>query len=100
MIRKIPNILGNQDSLSYETFTEGVIDFPAYTRPEEYKGYKVPHFQVVLGGQWRNNAGSFGMAMGAIPSKNIPKVVLKLTEFYVKNRKSKDQSFQEYYSSQ
>ena len=59
LIRKIPNILGNQDSLSYETFTEGVVDFPAYTRPEEYKGYKVP--QILLSGnhkeidQWKKN---------------------------------------------
>ena len=59
LIRKIPNILGNQDSLSYETFTEGVIDFPAYTRPEEYKGYKVP--QILLSGnhkeidEWKKN---------------------------------------------
>ena len=44
--------------------------------------------------------GTFGMAMGAIPSKNIPKVVLKLAGYYVDNRISKDQSFQEYYSSQ
>ena len=59
LIRKIPNILGNKDSLSYETFTEGAIDFPAYTRPEEYKGHKVP--EILLSGnhkeidEWKKN---------------------------------------------
>jgi len=77
-----------------------IADMGFYGNSRTFKGYKVPHFQVVLGGEWKNNAGTFGMAMGAIPSKNIPKVVLKLTEYYVKNRNSKDQSFQEYYSSQ
>jgi sulfite reductase (ferredoxin) len=77
-----------------------IADMGFYGNSRTFKGYKVPHFQVVLGGQWKNNAGTFGMAMGAIPSKNIPKVVLKLTEYYVDNRKSKDQSFHEYYSSQ
>jgi hypothetical protein len=38
-------------------------------------GYAVPHFQVVLGGQWTNNAGSYGLPMVAIPSKNIPDLV-------------------------
>ena len=77
-----------------------IADIGFYGNSRTFKGYKVPHFQVVLGGQWKNNAGTFGMAMGAIPSKNIPKVVLKLTEYYVNNRNSKNQSFQEYYSSQ
>ena len=59
LIRKIPNILGNSESLSYETFTEGNIDFPTYTRPEDYKGYKVP--EILLSGnhneidEWKKN---------------------------------------------
>jgi len=77
-----------------------IADIGFYGNSRTFKGYKVPHFQVVLGGEWKNNAGSFGMAIGAIPSKNIPKVLLRLTEHYVENRKRKDQSFQEYYSSQ
>ncbi len=48
--------------------------------------YMVPHFQVVLGGQWENNGGSYGMAVAAIPSKNIPEVVDRLTGLYLKKR--------------
>ena len=77
-----------------------IADLGFYGNSRTYKGYKVPHFQVVLGGQWKNNAGSFGMGLGAVPSKNIPKVVLKLAEYYVKNRVNTSQSFQKFFSNQ
>ena len=75
-----------------------IADLGFYGNSRTFKGYKVPHFQVVLGGKWSGNAGEFGLAMGAVPSKNIPKVVIKLTEYYVDNRKNTNESFQEFYS--
>lgn len=48
--------------------------------------HKVPHFQVVLGGQRENNAGSFGMAVGAVPAKRVPDVVDAITERYLHSR--------------
>src|SRR6266498_5900079 len=52
----------------------------------------VPHFQVVLGGEWGHNAGSYGLAMGAVPAKRIPEVVERLTGRYV-NEREKNESF-------
>jgi len=52
----------------------------------------VPHFQVVLGGKWTENAGSFGLATLAIPSKNIPEVVRRVTSRFAKERAG-DESF-------
>jgi len=52
----------------------------------------VPHFQVVLGGKWTENGGSFGLATLAIPSKNIPEVVRRVTARFVKEREG-DESF-------
>ncbi len=49
-------------------------------------GRRVPHFQLVIGGQWKNNAGSFGLAIGAIPSKNVPEAVQRLTSRFVAER--------------
>ncbi|MFQ5425661.1 MAG: nitrite/sulfite reductase [Gaiellales bacterium] len=46
----------------------------------------VPHFQVVLGGQWNENAGAYGMAVGTVPSKVAPQVVDALTERFVQER--------------
>ena len=72
-----------------------VADLGFYGNSRKINGYTVPHFQVVLGGQWTENAASYGLAMGAIPSKNIPAVIERITGNYVENRE-KDESFQTY----
>ncbi|MFW6050228.1 MAG: nitrite/sulfite reductase [Myxococcota bacterium] len=57
------------------------------------RGRRVPHFQVVLGGEWANNGGSYGLAIGAVPSKNVPAVIERLTDKFVAEREG-DESFQ------
>ncbi|MBS1254824.1 MAG: Sulfite reductase [ferredoxin] [Deltaproteobacteria bacterium] len=64
-----------------------VADIGFFGNSRTLNGYKVPHFQVVLGGQWKENAGAFGMPIGAVPSKRIPEVVNRITDHYVLNRK-------------
>src|SRR5690606_18634847 len=44
------------------------------------------HFQLVVGGEWSNNAGSYGLAIGAFPSKRIPELVDRLTEVWLRDR--------------
>jgi len=61
-------------------------DIGFYGVGRKVKGYMVPHFQVVLGGEWKNNAGSFGLAIGAVPSRNIPHVVRCITQRFVELR--------------
>lgn len=63
-----------------------VADLGFYGVSRQVGGYQVPHFQVVLGGQWTNNGGSYGLPIGAIPSKNIPALVDRLTDRYVRDR--------------
>ena len=48
LIRRIPGVLGNSESLLSESFTEGKYDFPVYTRPEIYKEHAVP--EILLSG--------------------------------------------------
>ncbi|MBL9025404.1 MAG: nitrite/sulfite reductase [Myxococcales bacterium] len=50
-------------------------------------GRRVPHFQVVVGGEWARNAGTYGLAIGAIPSKNVPEMVTRLADRFVAERK-------------
>ena len=59
-----------------------VADIGFYGVSRQVEGRTVPHFQVVLGGQWTENAKSFGLAIGAVPSKRIPEVVTRLTDLY------------------
>jgi sulfite reductase (ferredoxin) len=49
-------------------------------------GRRVPHFQLVIGGQWTNNAGAYGLAIGAIPSKRVPEFTKRITALYAKDR--------------
>jgi sulfite reductase (ferredoxin) len=63
-----------------------VADLGFYGVSRKVGGFAVPHFQVVLGGEWEHNAGSYGLPVVAIPSKNIPQVVTRLTERYVAGR--------------
>jgi sulfite reductase (ferredoxin) len=64
-----------------------VADLGFYGVSRKIAGYAVPHFQVVLGGEWENNAGAYGLPIVAVPSKNIPRVVTRLTDRYVADRK-------------
>ena len=61
-------------------------DLGFYGVSRKIAGYAVPHFQVVLGGEWEHNGGSYGLPVVAIPSKNIPAVVARLTDRYAGER--------------
>ena len=63
--RLLPGVLGNESSAVFESFSggghaPGILDCPQYTRPAEFRGWKVP--EVLLGGnhagirQWRKQA--------------------------------------------
>lgn len=55
--RLVPGVLGNENSALDESFAEGLLEYPQYTRPEEFRGLNVP--EVLLSGdhervrQWR-----------------------------------------------
>jgi sulfite reductase (ferredoxin) len=74
-----------------------VADIGFFGNSRKVGGYTVPHFQVVLGGRWRENAGSYGMPVGAIPSKRIPDVVETITTRYASDR-NPGESFQDWIS--
>jgi sulfite reductase (ferredoxin) len=65
-------------------------DIGFYGNSRKVDGRTVPHFQVILGGQWGENAGHYGMAMGSVPSKAVPQVVDALTDAYAQGRESNE----------
>ena len=58
--RLLPGVVGNQDSTVNESFENGILDCPQWTRPADFRGWKVP--DVLLGGnhaeirEWRKRA--------------------------------------------
>ena len=50
--RLIPGVLNNDESAGEESFENGLLEYPQYTRPEDFKGAKVP--EVLLSGHHAN----------------------------------------------
>lgn len=57
VVRLLPGTVGKEESLKYESFEDGLLDYPQYTRPAEFRGWTVP--EVLRSGnhaaiaQWR-----------------------------------------------
>ncbi len=55
--RLVPEVLGNRESALFDSFSTGLLEGPHYTRPQEYRNWKVP--DVILSGdhkkinEWR-----------------------------------------------
>ena len=58
--RLVPGVMGNLASTEEESFTDGLLEYPQYTRPAEFRGWAVP--EVLLSGhhervaRWRRAA--------------------------------------------
>jgi tRNA (guanine37-N1)-methyltransferase len=51
-VRLIPRVLGNQDSAEEESFSEGLLEYPQYTKPPVWEGRAIP--EVLLSGHHAN----------------------------------------------
>ena len=72
-----------------------VADIGFWGVSRKIRGEVVPHFQVALGGQWEGNGASYGLGIGAIPSKAVPKALDRILERYLADRDGKE-SFHDY----
>ena len=58
VVRLVPGVLGNEASLDEESFAEGILEYPQFTRPAEFRGWHAP--DVLLSGdhakiaRWRH----------------------------------------------
>lgn len=61
VVRLLPGALGHEDSAGSESFSQGGLEYPQYTRPAEFRGMKVP--EILLSGhhaqieKWRQQQG-------------------------------------------
>ena len=54
VVRLIPGVLEKEDATINESFSEGLLEYPQYTRPEDFKGWKVPN--ILLSGNHKEIA--------------------------------------------
>lgn len=52
VVRLLPGVLGNEESAPCDSFSNGLLEHPHYTRPAEFRGMKVP--DVLLSGNHKN----------------------------------------------
>ena len=50
--RMVDGVLSNKESADFESFEDNLLEYPQYTRPEEYRGLKVP--EILLSGHHKN----------------------------------------------
>jgi tRNA (guanine37-N1)-methyltransferase len=61
IVRLVPGVLGDENSATNDSFSAGLLEGPQYTRPAEFRGWKVP--EVLLSGnhaaiaEWRREQG-------------------------------------------
>jgi tRNA (guanine37-N1)-methyltransferase len=53
-VRLLPGVLGGADSLSEESFNDGLLEYPQYTRPRDWQGQSIP--EVLLNGDHKKIA--------------------------------------------
>ena len=55
LVRRLPGALGSETSLDEESHTGGLLEYPHYTRPAEFRGWQVP--DILLSGHHKEVAG-------------------------------------------
>ncbi len=64
-----------------------IADIGFFGSVQRKKNDTAPVFQVTLGGSTRNNAESYGLAIGKIPSRNVDKAIARVSEFYSREKR-------------
>ena len=78
VVRLLPGTLGNSDSIITESFTDGLLEAPQFTKPINWNGIKVPEIlrsgdhQKIL--EWKNRASE------KVTKKNRPDLFIKYVE--------------------
>lgn len=83
IVRLIPNVI-NSESLLSESFENNLLDYPVYTKPHEYDGYKVP--EVLLSGNHKLIEEYRLNSQIELTKKNRPDIYKK----YLKERKQNE----------
>ena len=75
VIRLLPNTIGNIESTTIESFSNGLLEYPQYTKPNEFDNMKIP--EILLSGnhkaieEWRQNQSI------DLTNKRRPDLILK-----------------------
>lgn len=74
VVRLLPGVLGDEESVGSETFASGLLEYPQYTRPADYKGAKVP--EVLISGN-HNSIKNWRRLQSIIKTMNLRPDLIK-----------------------
>ena len=77
-VRLLPGVIGNADSLEEESFAQGLLEHPQYTRPAEWKGRTIP--EVLLSGDHQKIADWRRAQSEALTERRRPDLLRKLKD--------------------
>ena len=99
LVRHLPGVLGNDGSAAADSFSDGLLDWPHYTRPEVYRGCNVP--PVLLSGnhnevrRWRLNQAlgrTWMRRPDLLAGRELNKEEQQLLEQYKREREERESS--------
>jgi len=92
VIRLIPGVVGDEDSLRVDSFSDGLLGYPNYTRPAVYKGMEVPeilrsgnHQQIAKWRRWKQLENTYKKRPELLEKANLSEEDIKMLEMIKKN---------------
>ncbi len=93
VIRLVPGVVGDTDSLRVDSFSDGLLGYPNYTRPAEYRGMKVPevltsgdHKKIQLWRRWKQIENTYKKRPDLLEKVNLSELDRKILKFIKENR--------------
>lgn len=77
-VRLLPGVVGAEESLAEESFEEGLLEYPHYTRPREWEGRSIP--DVLLSGDHKRIADWRRSERLRITRERRPDLIAKLRD--------------------
>ncbi len=101
VIRLVPGVVGDEDSLRVDSFSDGLLGYPNYTRPAQYRGMKVPevllsgnHKLISLWRRWKQIENTYKKRPELLKQANLSDIDRKILD-YIKKDKTFDEFIKE-----
>ncbi len=97
VIRLIPGVVGDEDSLRVDSFSDGLVGYPNYTRPPVFKGMEVPqilrsgnHKLIELWRRWKQIENTYKKRPDLLKKADLSENDIKILQYIKKGKKFED----------
>ncbi len=97
VIRLIPGVVGDEDSLRVDSFSDGLVGYPNYTRPPVFKGMEVPdvlrsgnHKLIEMWRRWKQIENTYKKRPDLLKKADLSENDIKILHYIKKGKKFED----------